>query len=162
VATSSRSPGGEEVDKAIDNTSATKYLNFDKLNQGFTVTPGKGASVVTGLRLTSANDAPNRDPTSFVLSGSQTGSTFTEIAHGSIPDFTNRFTTVSVSFTNDVAYNHYRLIFPTVRNPAADVAMQIAEVEFLGYIGGSAPDLRTLIRTDIEAQMFQQRSSAYL
>ena len=162
VATSSRSPGGEEVDKAIDNTSSTKYLNFDKLNTGFTVTPGKGSSVVTGLRLTSANDAPDRDPTSFVLSGSQTGGTFTEIASGSIPNFTNRFTTVSVSFTNDVAYNHYRLIFPTVRNPATDVAMQIAEVEFLGYIGGSAPAFRDLITTDIETQMFQQRSSAYL
>ena len=30
--------------------------------------------------------------------------------------------------------------------------MQIAEVEFLGYIGGSAPDFRNLIRTDIESQ----------
>ena len=162
IGTSTRSPGGEEVDKAIDNTSATKYLNFDKLDTGFTVTPGKGASIVTGMRLTSANDAPNRDPTSFVLSGSQTGGTFTEIARGPIPDFTNRFTTVSVSFTNEVAYNHYRLIFPTLRNAAADVAMQIAEVEFLGYVGGSAPAFRDLIRTDIEAQMFQQRSSAYL
>jgi hypothetical protein len=162
VPTSERSPNGEEVDKAIDNTSSTKYLNFDKLNMGFTVTPGKGSSVVTGLRLTSANDAPDRDPTSFVLSGSQDASTFTEIARGAIPNFTNRFTTVSVSFSNQVAYNHYRLIFPTVRDPAAAVAMQIAEVEFLGYIGGSAPSLRDWITTDIESQTFQQKSSAQL
>jgi hypothetical protein len=40
IATSSRSPTGEEVDKAIDNSTATKYLNFDKLNTGFTITPG--------------------------------------------------------------------------------------------------------------------------
>ncbi len=162
VATSLNSPGGEEVDKAIDNSSGTKYLNFDKLNAGFTVTPGKGWSIVTGLRLTSANDAPDRDPTSFVLSGSEAGGVFTEIARGPIPNFTNRFTSVTVSFTNTVGYNHYRLIFPTVRNAAAAVAMQIAEVEFLGYIGGSAPDLRNFIQTDIETQMFQQRSSAYL
>jgi hypothetical protein len=65
--TSYNSPANEEVDKAIDNNPATKYLNFDKLNAGFTVTPSAGPSVVTGLRLTSANDAVERDPTSFVL-----------------------------------------------------------------------------------------------
>ena len=45
----------------IDN-QPTKYLNFDKLNTGFTVTPTVGGTLVTGLSLTSANDAPERDP----------------------------------------------------------------------------------------------------
>jgi hypothetical protein len=85
------------------------------------------------LRFTSANDAPERDPTSFVLSGSRDGNTFIEIARGSIPNFTARFFTVEVHFTNTAAYLSYRLIFPTVRNASSAVAVQISEVQFLGF-----------------------------
>jgi hypothetical protein len=110
--TSNNSPGNETAENAIDNTSSTKYLNFDELNAGFTVTPSVGDTVLTGLRLTSANDAPERDPTSYILSGSRDGTTFTEIARGTIPDFTARFFTVEVAFTNTAAYLHYRLRRP--------------------------------------------------
>jgi hypothetical protein len=33
VPTTVNSPGGERGDKAIDNSAATKYLNFDKINR---------------------------------------------------------------------------------------------------------------------------------
>ena len=160
--TSNNSPGNETSENAIDNTSTTKYLNFDKLNAGFTVTPSVGDTVVVGLRLTSANDAPERDPTSFILSASRDGTTFTEIARGSIPDFTARFFTVQVAFTNTKAYLYYRLLFPTVRNAATANSMQISEVELLGYVGVPPPDFLDLIQTDIGAQMFARRTSAYL
>jgi hypothetical protein len=42
IPTSGNSPGAEISPNAIDNNSATKYLNFDKLNTGFTVTPSGG------------------------------------------------------------------------------------------------------------------------
>src|SRR5262245_38877457 len=60
VGTSSNTPGAEGAANAIDN-QLTKYLNFDRVNTGFTVTPGAGATVVSGLALVSANDAPDRD-----------------------------------------------------------------------------------------------------
>src|SRR5438046_6127001 len=72
VPSSNNSPGSEGVANAIDNT-ANKYLNFDIVNTGFTVTPSVGLSVVQCLTLTSANDAADRDPTSFILSGSEDG-----------------------------------------------------------------------------------------
>src|SRR5258705_6580685 len=75
VPTSNNSPGSEGVANAIDN-QPTKYLNFDILNTGFTVTPNAGASLVTGLTLTSANDAPERDPSSYLLQGSLDGTNF--------------------------------------------------------------------------------------
>lgn len=162
VPTSLNSPGGEDVAKAIDGTSATKYLNFDKLNAGFTVTPGVGRTVVTGLRLTSANDAPDRDPTSYVLSGSDDGRGFVEIARGAVPNFSGRFVPVQVTFTNTTAWSHYRLLFPTVRDAGAAVAMQIAEVEFLGWTGGGPVEFGTLIRTDVGAALFGRAPSAYL
>lgn len=159
--TSLNSPTNEEVDKAIDNNPQTKYLNFDKLNAGFTVTPSTGPSVVTALRLTSANDAPERDPTRFVLLGSNDGLSFVEIAHGSVPDFSARFFPVEVAFVNDRAYTQYRLLFPTVRNAAAAVAMQIAEVEFLGT-SGPATVFADLIGTDVSADMYGHGTSACL
>src|SRR5262249_16627640 len=90
VATSNNSPGSEGVANAIDD-QPTKYLNFDKLNTGFTVTPRAGLTIVSGLTLTSANDAVERDPTSFLLEGSYDGTTFTQIASNSVPDFPTRF-----------------------------------------------------------------------
>ncbi len=160
--TSLNSPGNEGVENAIDGTTATKYLNFDKLNAGFTVTPRLGTSVVSGLRLTSANDAPERDPTSYQLLGSDDGTTFTEIARGPIPSFSARFTPVTVSFANTRPYTHYRLLFPTVQNAASAVAMQISEVEFLGYVGAPPPDFTALIRSNIEAQLFGKSTTAFL
>jgi hypothetical protein len=44
VPTSSNSPGGEQSPNAIDNNNNTKYLNFDRLNTGFTVTPSGGST----------------------------------------------------------------------------------------------------------------------
>ncbi len=132
--TSFLSPVGESVEFAIDNNSDTKYLNFDTLNAGFTVELSRGQVAVTGLRLTSANDSSDRDPASFVISGSNNGDSFQEVARGTVPFFANRFETVQIDFENDSAYSHYRLVFPTVRNAAVAVAMQIAEVELLGWI----------------------------
>ena len=159
--TSFNSPANEEFDKVIDNDPGTKYLNFDKLNAGFTVTPSAGPSIIKGLRLTSANDAPDRDPTSFTLLGSNDGLTFTEIAGGDLPDFPDRFYEVEITFDNDRAYSQYRLLFPKVRNPDAAVAMQIAEVEFLGS-GGAGTTFAEWIDTDVEADMHGRRTSAYL
>src|SRR5256885_4847405 len=85
VPSSANSPGSEGVANAIDNT-ANKYLNFDANNNalptGFTVTPSIGLSVVQCITLTSANDAPDRDPTAYTLEGSEDGTSFTLIASG--------------------------------------------------------------------------------
>ena len=130
TAISSNSPGAEQAPNAIDNNPNTKYLNFDKADTGLTI--ATAGSIVTGLGLTSANDAPERDPATFVLSGSVDGVNFTEIASGDVPAFGARFERQEVSFANDTAYNTYKLIFPTVVNPDAANSMQIAEVELLG------------------------------
>ena len=141
VPTSDNSPGAERAPNAIDDNAFTKYLNFDKVDTGLTITTGGG--VVTGLALTSANDAPDRDPATFILSGSNDdGATFAEIASGDVPEFTERFERQAVSFENDVAYTTYELIFPMTVGPS-DCCMQIAEIELLSGevgVGGDEPD----------------------
>ena len=132
VGSSNNSPGSEGVANAIDN-APTKYLNFDRLNTGFRVTPRSGLTIVSGLTLTSANDAPERDPADYVLSGSYDGSNFVAISSGTVPGFPTRFFKNTILFNNKVPYLHYRLIFPNVVGPGGN-SMQISEVELLGVL----------------------------
>jgi hypothetical protein len=145
-------PPNENPGLAIDNNTGTKFLHFagDIGPSGIRITPLDGPSVVNGLTLTTANDAPNRDPVTFKLSGSNVGidGPYLLIAEGDIVDFAGeaewpRFTknATPITFENDMSYAHYQLMFPTVRNPDADNSMQIAEVELLGVLGeGAEPE----------------------
>ncbi|MFC1792363.1 fasciclin domain-containing protein, partial [Planctomycetota bacterium] len=136
-------PGAETPDLAIDDNTGTKFLHFrgDLMPTGIQVTPLDGLSIVTGITLTTANDSPNRDPVTFELSGSNDSidGPYELIASGDVVDFAGeqewpRFTmnATPIAFDNDVAYAHYQLMFPTVRDPNGDNSMQIAEVELLG------------------------------
>jgi hypothetical protein len=133
VASSNNSPGSEGVANAIDN-KPTKYLNFDGGSgaaTGFTVTPSVGGTIVTGIGLTSANDAADRDPADFVLEGSIDGTIFTAIAQGTVPAFPARFQTHNIFFPNTLAFNAYRVTFPHTQGPST-CCMQISEVELFG------------------------------
>ncbi|MCZ7635841.1 MAG: hypothetical protein M5U12_07210 [Verrucomicrobia bacterium] len=138
-----RSPAAERVPNAIDNNVLTKYLNFGNDTDqappfvgpvGLTVKPGAGASVVTGLAFTSANDAPERDPAAYKLEGSNDGTTFTLISEGPVGPFRARFIRQEIGFANTVAYTTYRLSIPSVANNATANSMQFAEVELLGTV----------------------------
>ena len=139
-------PTNEGVANAIDNTT-NKYLNFLDYGSGFVVTP-RLPSVVKAIRLYSANDAPARDPASFILEGAQSpGGPFTLIYGQNVqlgprnpvttpptPIDPNVHNFVTVSFPNTATYSSYRVTFPTLSNAGSDVGMQIAEVELLGTL----------------------------
>ncbi|MFM7102668.1 MAG: CotH kinase family protein, partial [Verrucomicrobiota bacterium] len=162
VATSPNSPANEGVQNAIDDNPATKYLNFDRGDAGLTVTASAGPTVVTGLRLTTANDSPERDPASYALFGSLDGWTFTLVSRGPVSLPTARFSASTVAFGNTNAWSHYRLTFPTLRDAAAAVAVQIAEVEFLGRREEPAPDLESLVQTPIGNALRHRAAGVYL
>ncbi|TKJ38870.1 MAG: hypothetical protein CEE38_04005 [Planctomycetes bacterium B3_Pla] len=136
-------PDGEYPGLAIDDDVSTKYLHFkgEVEPTGFVVEPAMGATVVTGLTLTTANDSPNRDPASYEVSGSNESidGPYEPIAAGDVVDFAQeaewpRFTmnTTPITFANAVAYKYYQVMFPTVRDAGTANSMQIAEVELLG------------------------------
>ncbi|TXG80245.1 MAG: hypothetical protein E6R11_01355 [Rhodocyclaceae bacterium] len=150
----SSSPGNESVVEAIDGT-LDKYLNFGEVNSGFIVTPGTPATVVKSFQLTTANDAEERDPTSWQLFGTNSpivsaahgngaGEAWTLIGSGAVALPTARNTQgpiVNVANTN--AYSSYKLVFTGVKNEAAANSMQIAEVQFFGDAApGTAPSMR--------------------
>ncbi len=134
-------PGNEAANQAIDDRTNTKYLHFkgEREPTGIRISPKSGPSVVTGIRLCTANDAIERDPTKWELSGSNDGidGPYALIAKGDITDFVGggwpRFTwnTTPITFANTVSYKHYQLMFPTVSNPGSANSMQIAEIELL-------------------------------
>lgn len=136
-------PPAEAPALAIDNDVETKFLHFrgDVEPTGIRVTPAVGATVVTELALTTANDAPERDPVSFEVYGSNDGidGPYELIAAGDVVDFAGeeawpRFTknATPIVFENDVAYTSYQVLFPMVRDPEAANSMQIAEIELIG------------------------------
>ena len=152
TATSTNSPAAEGVANSQDDKSSTKYLNFDKLNTGFTVTPSEGSTVVNGIALTSANDAPERDPASYKIEGSKDGTTFAVVSQGPVPLFSGRFVRQVIHFDNTAAYTSYRVTFPTVVNAATANSMQIAEVELLGTVVAAPVAAAEGLRPDVVLQ----------
>ncbi|MCP4877477.1 MAG: LamG domain-containing protein, partial [Gammaproteobacteria bacterium] len=146
----------ESPDLVIDDNIETKYLHFkgEIESTGFQVTPSAGASIVTGLTLTTANDFPARDPIAFELYGSNVSinGRYRLIAFGYIIDFDQveawprlAMNATPISFNNDIAYEHYQVLFPAVRDAGRANSMQIAEVELLGVSALSAPGSANII-----------------
>jgi hypothetical protein len=135
--TSTNSPKKENPSLAIDDQPATKYLNFDGAGSGLEITIQN--TIVNGITITSANDAPERDPKSFVLSGSNDGESFVEIASGSIPVSRGRGKLKTMRFPNGKSFTNYRIVFPELVGEG-NVPMQIAEFELLPKLEGSPID----------------------
>lgn len=140
--------GSEGPANILDGNAATKYLSSGNNWSGFIVTPG--SSVVQSMRLTTANDAVNRDPAYYVLYGTTdpissasqsrgTAENWTVISSGSValPTARQDATTV-VDIPNSASYTSYKLLFPQTRS-GGDASMQIADVQFYsGTAGGGS------------------------
>lgn len=142
VASSSNSPGSEGVANIIDG-KPTKYLNFDTRTggkpSGLIVTPSVGRTIVNGMTMQSANDAPERDPKVVTLEGSNDDAV-SDFASGNweliikldnIPAFASRFQTQTFLFDNYKPYKHYR--FTVLQTQTENgCCFQMAELELLG------------------------------
>jgi hypothetical protein len=141
ILTTSSYPAGEAPIFAFDFQTTSKYLNFGEQNSGLIVTPGSGASTLRSIVFTTANDAVERDPTSYKVWGTNDPITSTDnmagpnpenwslISEGTIVPPMERFTPApAVSFANSTAYTSYRITFPTVRNTATANSMQVSEI----------------------------------
>jgi hypothetical protein len=147
---------GEDAPSAIDHVSQ-KYLNLGPASGGgpyvgplgFVVTPSVGDTVVSVMRIYTANDSTDRDPTDFVLEGSNDGGgTWAPIASGSLNLPNGRNGTGStplnpyagllqeVRFVNSTSYQMYRWSVNNVKNDS-QALMQVAEVELRGTKPGA-------------------------
>lgn len=146
-------PGAEAPINTTDQNVATKYLNFGAAGTGFIVTPSGGSSTVQSLQLTSGNDAPERDPATYdlygtndaICSGDNSGGdceSWTLISSGSAGldvDPGRSMNGTVQDFVNGTAYSSYKMIFPTLRDAGTANSMQVTDVQlFTGSGGGGA------------------------
>ena len=124
------SPAGEGITNLIDNNVNTKFLTVASSSWVRYQTPA--SYIVTGYTLTSANDAPERDPLSWSLQGSNNGSSWTTIDSRSAQDFPNRFQTRAFTFNNSTGYTYYRFNFSN----NSGTMTQLAEMKLYGTLGG--------------------------
>jgi hypothetical protein len=130
-------PVGEAPALAIDRNNFTKYLNFGGSGSGFIASSGD-SWMAQSLQIVTGNDAPERDPTSYAVYGSNVpvvsannsagdAEAWTLIQRGGLSLPTARNTASgAINIINTTEYENYKIIFPTIRN--SDL-MQVSEVQ---------------------------------
>lgn len=127
VASSGENPPNEVATAAFDNNSLTKWLaRSNKATLQYKL-PAKRA--VTFYTLTSANDAPGRDPKDWNLEGSNDGMTWAVLASETAQTWKWRYQTQVYKVSNPATYQYYRL---NILSNNGDSFIQLAEVELLG------------------------------
>jgi hypothetical protein len=139
-------PENESPQKALDADAGSKYLNFGKENSGIVVTPAAGKSVVTGLKVTTANDSPERDPVAFAIYGTNdalsqldnqdgTEADWTLIHTGALDPSTDRGAESPLAaFANTDGYTSYKILFTGLRDSATANSMQVAGIQLEGTL----------------------------
>nr|WP_246430536.1 GH92 family glycosyl hydrolase [Streptomyces rectiverticillatus] len=144
VRASNENAGSAEVkENVVDGESTTKWLTFETSGAWLEFDL---AEPVTAVRyaLTSANDAPGRDPRDWTLQGSQDGKAWVPLDSRKGETFEKRFQTREFSFLNSTPFRHYRL--DIARNSGADIT-QLAEVQLAPLYTGPPPpsDMRSYV-----------------
>lgn len=126
------SPASEGIEKLIDNNTSTKFLTgCGSTWVQFNVL---GSAAVNAYSITSANDAPERDPLNWVLKGSNNQENWIVLDTRNGIDFPSRFQKLSFSFSNTENYRFYR--FEMQNNSGSN--LQMAEMELMGTPNGNA------------------------
>ncbi|MCF6476550.1 glycoside hydrolase family 92 protein [Nonomuraea sp. MG754425] len=135
---------GEVKENLADTDAATKWLVFAAT--GWARYDLSEPVAVVHYALTSAGDAPERDPRDWELQGSHDGRSWTTLDTRAGETFTARHQRKEYRFGNAVAYPSYRL---NITRVAAGSTLQLAEWELSdGHTGPRPPsDMRTEVGT---------------
>ncbi|WP_263868224.1 GH92 family glycosyl hydrolase [Streptomyces sichuanensis] len=131
---------GEVKENLIDGESATKWLDFERSAW----LEFELAQPVKAVRyaLTSANDAPGRDPRDWTLKGSDDGKTWTVLDTRRDETFERRLQTREFAFAGTTAHRQYRL---EITRNGGEPVLQLAEVQLATGGDGTPPpeDMRS-------------------
>jgi len=143
TAPGSKYPSGEAPNYVIDGDINTKYLNYGRENSGFIVTPTSGSSVVRAFEIWTAGDAPERDPTNWLIYGTTDAITSADNSRGlaenwtlidqgyiTLPEARNISGGIVPVNNISTAYTSYKMIFPDLKDTQAANSMQIADIQF--------------------------------
>jgi hypothetical protein len=99
---------GEGSPKLVDGDLTTKYLINPYANTLYMQITFRTAQRVAAYTLTSANDAPSRDPKDWKIQGSNDGTTWVNLDTRTGETFATRGLTKRYNFTNTTDYKVYR------------------------------------------------------
>lgn len=122
VAASGNNPPKEIAENLPDGDPYSKWLTFE--STGWVTYAVDEPLTVKAYALTSANDAPERDPKNWVLQGSNDGGAWTTLDTRSDQDFAEREQMRTFGVAGDTAYTHFRL--GITANHGADI-VQLAD-----------------------------------
>jgi hypothetical protein len=128
--------------KAFDNDITTKWLcflqSFGLPTIEYRFAPG-ATYAVNAYTVTSGNDAPERDPGTWSLEGSNDdGATWTPVDTQSNQAFSFRRQTNTYTFSNCVAYARYRFVvtaLAAIPDAAPATIFQVSEIQLFGAQG---------------------------
>ncbi|HEU4424365.1 MAG TPA: ThuA domain-containing protein, partial [Pilimelia sp.] len=123
VTASGENPPDETKDKLVDGDPSTKWLAFAPT--GWVAYELASPATVTSYALTSANDAPGRDPKDWVLQGSADGQTWSDVDRRTGQTFPERFQTRRFTVATPGEFKHYRL---NITANAGDPIVQLADL----------------------------------
>lgn len=98
----------ENSPKLIDNNINTKFL-LGSFSTVWAMLEFDTPQTTGAYTMTSANDAPDRDPKDWTIEGSNNGTDWVVVDKRVNQNFGSRFLTVKYSFSNQDAYKFYRL-----------------------------------------------------
>jgi predicted alpha-1,2-mannosidase len=124
-ANSENASGGEVKENLVDGTVNSKWLTFTPT--GWAQFKLSEPIAVKRYALSSANDAPERDPRDWTLQGSADGQTWTTVDTRAGEVFTNRFQTRTFEAANTAPYLYYKL--DITANAGGAQLIQLAEVQ---------------------------------
>lgn len=116
--------GNEGLDKIFDGDLSSKYLTT-VTNPVITFTFPQ-ATVITNYNFITGNDAPERQPKAWTISGSTDGSNWVELdSKTDMPELGNSFAS-QYPLNNSTAYTHYKYAF---ENHSGEI-FQLGEIQF--------------------------------
>lgn len=139
--------GVEGLAKVVDNNPYSKYLAWAPTT--WIRYYLAGGAVATAYSITSANDAPERDPKNWVFQGSNDGTSWTDLQVQTNQLFITRFKKRTYVVPNTTSYKYYRLNI-TANNGAG--ITQLAELEIFGTGYGTVNTLAPAAPAGFTAQ----------
>jgi hypothetical protein len=107
--------GNENSPKLIDNNVNTKFL-LGNVNTAWFQLEFATPQTTGAYTITSANDAPERDPKNWILEGSNNGVDWTLLDKRTDESFGARFLTQKYTFSNQEAWKFYRYTVTALKN----------------------------------------------
>lgn len=139
------SPLAESIENIIDNNFVTKYLTLSEST--WIDYSMEERSLVSAYTISSANDAPERDPSTweFQAFDEEADDWLTLHKVDNEPQWPQRFQKKEFFFSNTEWYSHYRLNVASAHG--VDI-VQIAELEIFGELGSTTHSAASWSQTE--------------